>query len=431
MSTGRFHQFQESYKYFLKMQNEGKLFSIADIAKATGWSESTVRTYRTKKWSDVLTTQPNKWFSADVSAYTEDAYIRMMSQNYKQSLEPFKPNLPEQVEELAVKSRDSAILAIDIYNRPIVAFRSQGYIVMMIIAWTALFHAICELEKKEWFYKNKDGSYIIIDGDKKAWDLAKCIDECENMISEAAKKNLYLFISLRNKTEHRYVPAFDLDILGECQAMLINFENLITEKFGSYYALNNALSFPLQVTTVRQEAQVEAIKKVQSQHYNELREYIKTYRGSLDDDIYSDSQYSYRVFLIPKVGNHRSSSDCAVEFVKLDPNNPDEFEAKMKDIALIRDRHVPVANQGKLRPQMVCDALSDRMDKEIKVHLHTKAWKTYNVRKQGKQAEGCDTKYCQFDEPHSDYVYTQAWVDFLFSKLSDPKEFERVQNYKG
>ena len=429
MSDNKLDKFRTSYQFFLKMQTEKRSFSSEDIAEATGWSKTTVKTYRTKKWADVLLNQPNKMFSADVSSYTEDAYVRMMSQNYKQSIEPFKPNLPEQVEELVVKARDSAILSIDIYNRPIVAFRSQGYIVMMIIAWTALFHAIYELTETDYFYKNKDGTDKIIDGDKKAWELDRCLDKCDNMISDAAKRNLSLFISLRNKIEHRYVPAFDFDVFGECQAMLLNFESLITEKFGDYYALNNTLSFPLQVSSVRHEAQTDVIKKVQSQHYNELKEYIEAYRGSLEDSIYSNSQYSFRVFLIPQLGNHQSSSDCAVEFVKFDPDNPDEFEALKKDIALIREQRVPVANQGKYKPQMVCDVLSDRMGKKISVSLHTFAWKTYDVRKQGKQADGCNTKYCQYDEAHRDYVYTQEWIEFLFDKLSDPEELKRVRNY--
>lgn len=230
MANGiKVNKFRTSYQFFLKMQNEQQTFSIDDIAMITGWSNSTIRTYKTKKWSDILTVLPNKRFSADVSRYTEDAYVRMMSQNYKQSVEPFKPELLEQVEELVVKARDSAILAIDIYNRPIAAFRSQGYIVMMVIAWTALFHAIYESEEIDYFYKNKDGSDKFIDGDKKAWELDSCLDKCGNVISDAAKKNLRLFISLRNKIEHRYVPAFDLDVFGECQAMLLNFENLITE----------------------------------------------------------------------------------------------------------------------------------------------------------------------------------------------------------
>lgn len=111
-------KFRSSYQFFKKMQSEERHFSSEDIAEATGWSTSTIRTYRTKKWSDILT--GTKQFTADMSAYTEDAYVRMMSQNYKESLEPFKPDLPEAVDELVIKARDSAILSIDIYNRPMV-----------------------------------------------------------------------------------------------------------------------------------------------------------------------------------------------------------------------------------------------------------------------------------------------------------------------
>ncbi|NLU23452.1 MAG: DUF3644 domain-containing protein [Clostridiales bacterium] len=423
-------KFRASYQFFLKMQNEGKTFSNDDIAEATGWSNSTIRTYRTKKWSDILIPLTNKRFSADVSAFTEEAYVRMMSQIYKQSVEPFKPELSEQVEEFVVKARDSAILSIDIYNRPIAAFRSQGYIVLMIIAWTSLFHAIYEMNGTDYFYKENDGNDKMVEGDKKAWELDRCIDKCGDLISNAAKRNLRLFISLRNKIEHRYVPAFDFDVFGECQAMLLNFESLITEQFGSYYALNNALSLPLQVSSVRSNVQTEVIKKIQSDHYAELKQYIEAYRNSLDDNVFSDSQYSFRVFLIPQLGNHRSSSDCAVEFVRYDPEHPEEFDPIKKDIALIKEKRVPVANQGKYKPQMVCDALTDKLGTKVSITLHTMAWKYYKVREQGLQADGCNTKYCQFDEAHRDYVYTQAWIDFLYDEFRDSDKIKIIRNKK-
>ena len=429
-SDNKADKLRASYQFFLKMQNEKKPFTSDDIAAVTGWSNSTIRTYKTKKWSNILAPLPNKCFSADVSAYTEEAYVRMMSQNYKQSIDPFKPELSEQVEELVVKARDSAILAIDIYNRPIIAFRSQGYIVMMVIAWTALFHAIYELEGIDYFYKEKNGNDKIVDGDKKAFELDRCIEKCGNLISNAVKNNLHLFILLRNKIEHRYVPAFDFDVFGECQAMLLNFENLITEKFGPYYALNNSLSFPLQVSSVRSNIHAEVTKKIQSKHYSELKEYIEAYRSSLDDDVFSDSQYSFRIFLIPQLGNHRSSSDCAVEFIRYDPKHPEDFESVKRDIALIKEKRIPVANQGKFKPRMVCDVLSEKMGTKISTNLHAKAWKYYKVRKQGTQADGCDTRYCQYDEAHRDYVYTQAWIDFLLKKFSDPDELSMVRNYK-
>lgn len=430
MGDNKDDKFRTSYQFFLKMQNEGKSFSSDDIAAVTGWSKATVKTYRTKKWSDILISHPNKQFTADINAYSEDAYVRMMSQNYKQSIEPFKPDLPEQVEELVVKAKDSAILSIDIYNRPIASFRSQGYIVMMIIAWTALFHAIFEMENVDYFYKEKDGSNKIVDNDKKAWELTTCLDKCGEILSNAAKNNLRLFISLRNKIEHRYVPAFDFDIFGECQSLLLNFEDLITQKFGDYYALNNVLALPLQVTSVRNDKQAEVMKKVQAQHYNELKQYIDAYRGALSDEIYSDSQFSFRVYLIPQVGNHRTSSDCAVEFVRYDPNNPEEHESLQRNIALIKEKRVPVANQGKFKPKMVCEILSERLGKKISIALHTAAWKYYDVRKQGYKADGCKTEYCQFDEAHHDYIYTQKWIDFLYNKFSNADELERVGNHR-
>lgn len=430
MNDDKTKKIRASYQFFQKMQNEKTHFSVGDIESATGWNSKTIKTYKSKKWSNILRRHSDNCFSADISAYTEEAYVRMMSQNYKQSVEPFKPVLQEQVEELVAKARDSAILAIDIYNRPIALFRSQGYIIMMIIAWTSLLHAIFESEETDYFYTNKDGSYVFVDGDKKAWDLENCLKECGNLILHPVKQNLRLFISLRNKIEHRYVPEFDFDIFGECQAMLLNFESLITEKFGSYYALNNSLSFPLHVSTVRSDAQSKTLKKIQSKHYKELRDYIEVYRNSLDDNVFADDKYSFRVFLIPQVGNHRSSSDFAVEFIQYDPEHTEVFESIKRNITLVKEKCVPVANQGKLRPQMVCDALSKKLDTKISIFLHTKAWKYYKVRGNGKQAKRCNPKYCQYDEAHRDYVYTQDWVDFLSVKFSDPDELQKVKNQK-
>ena len=55
MSDNKADKFRASYQFFLKMQSEGKAFSSEDIAKATGWSKSTVKTYSS-----------GKEFSADV-----------------------------------------------------------------------------------------------------------------------------------------------------------------------------------------------------------------------------------------------------------------------------------------------------------------------------------------------------------------------------
>ncbi|MGV2336843.1 MAG UNVERIFIED_CONTAM: DUF3644 domain-containing protein [Planctomycetaceae bacterium] len=56
-------------------------------------------------------------------------------------------------------------------------FRSGGFIVLMCIAWTSLFHAIFLRDRKKPFHKTQKGRYIKIDGDFKAWELSHCLDE--------------------------------------------------------------------------------------------------------------------------------------------------------------------------------------------------------------------------------------------------------------
>jgi hypothetical protein len=39
-------------------------------------------------------------------------------------------------------------------------------------------------------------------------------------------------------------------------------------------------------------------------------------------------------------------------------------------------------------------------------------------------------QYCVYDEPHGDYVYTEAWVKHLIKELSDPKTFKKVVGHE-
>ena len=49
--------------------------------------------------------------------------------------------LPRAVKDALQKARDSALLAVEVYNKPAVSFKSGGYITLMVIAWTSFFHA--------------------------------------------------------------------------------------------------------------------------------------------------------------------------------------------------------------------------------------------------------------------------------------------------
>jgi Protein of unknown function (DUF3644) len=83
-------------------------------------------------------------------------------------------NLPNEVAIHLEKGKESAVAAVDCYNRSGTKFRSGSYIVLMCIAWTSVFHAIFFMRKQKPFYRNKQNPkrYQRVDGDYKAWELS-------------------------------------------------------------------------------------------------------------------------------------------------------------------------------------------------------------------------------------------------------------------
>ena len=334
------------------------------------------------------------------------------------------PRLPKRVKELITKSRDSAVLGVDIYNKPATKFRSYGFIVMMSIAWTSLFHAIFERQGIKYFYRKKNSNrYVYVDGEKKAWDLNKCIKEYFKDLNPPSRQNLKFFVSIRNQIEHKFLPALDPEIYGECQALLLNYEKLITQEFGHEFSLNESLAIPLQLLSINPDWRKRVLKEIQSREYRTVKEYIDTFRYSLDENVRDNSEYSFRVFLVPKIGNRQTSSDITVEFIPYDSNRPEEMEKCEKRVAFIKEKQIPVVNPGKLKPGDVSQRIRDALG--ITFHPsthHAWCWKYYNVRPESNSdhPEKTEIKYCQYDPVHKDYVYTEEWVEFLILELSDP-----------
>ena len=314
------------------------------------------------------------------------------------------------VKDLLDKSIDSATQAISTYNDPRSSFRTGNFTVLMIIAWTAVTHAYLEREKVNYFYKEKNGRYKKIDGDKKAWELSKTITEIFDE-TDPIRKNIELFIKLRNKIEHRNLPSLDRELVGESQALVLYFEDWIIKEFGERYALIDTLFVPIQLS--------RSLKRTlpASKDEKSVINFVKNYRGLLEAEVENSQRYSFKVYLIPKIGNHRSSSDLAIEFVKYDSEDPQEMEKYDKAVVAIKEKQVPVANVNHLKPSMVLEKLKEKgYIKTMK--WHTDMWRKYKVRPASgaTNKSNCKSEYCIYDKPHKDYLYTDAWVQNLIEK---------------
>lgn len=316
-------------------------------------------------------------------------------------------------------SIDSALLAVEIYNKPRTTFRSEGFITMMIMAWTRLFHAYFNSTIGDrYYYKKKNKRYEIIDSEKKAWELSTCIKE-HGKLSSGVESNLNFFIKLRNKIEHRHIEKREVDtlIFGECQSLLFNYESQLIDFFGDSYSINEALVYSLQFSQIRTRQQDKANRSALSKDLADIVSFVEKYRNTLDDDTYNSPEYSIKLIQIPKITN-TNRADAAVEFVKWDALNDEDKAAYEQLTVIIKDKTVRIeaANVGRLKPSEVVKKVNEGLaGREIKQNLHTTLYKIFQIRPPNGAEEPFDTnaEFCLYDETHNDYVYQDAWVHFL------------------
>lgn len=316
-------------------------------------------------------------------------------------------------------SIDSALLAVEIYNKPRTTFRSEGFIAMMIVAWTRLFHAHFNATIGDrYYYKKKNGRFDLVDGERKAWELSTCIRKC-GKLEKAVESNLNFFIKLRNKIEHRHIEKREVDtlIFGECQSLLFNYESQLIEFFGENYSINEALVYSLQFSQIRTKQQEMASRSALSRDLADIMAFIEKYRNSLDDDTYNSLQYSVKLIQIPKISN-TDRADAAVEFVRWDALSQEDRDAYEKLSVIIKDKTVRVeaANLRRLKPSDVIRKVNEKL-KATKVtsNIHVALYKVFSVRPPKGADDPFDTlaEFCLYDEVHNDYVYQEAWVTFL------------------
>lgn len=333
-----------------------------------------------------------------------------------------------------MKCRSAALAAVDAYNRPGPRFRTAQYLVMITIAWTALFHAIFYRRGRRPWYRSRTGGsgtgvrYQKVDGEPKHWDLSECLKQYYGSKSPPERRNLEFLLGLRNKIEHRHLPELDSSLYGECQAALLNLELMLTEEFGPSYALTEQLAVSLQFSQAMPAEKKKAAQTLASRAFRSVTDYVERFRGGLPSTVLNSMKYSFNVFLVPRVANRENASDAAVQFVKVDEASEEELARLERLNVLIREKHIPIANLGLYRPGQVVDLVQQRVPHPVTMHTHTCAWRYFKVRPDGTAAKREQTRqeYCVYDSVHQDYVYTKAWVEKLAKELSTAAGYNAI-----
>ena len=217
---------------------------------------------------------------------------------------------------LLANARESALAAVRIYNDPVGGYRTETFIVLMVGAWNSLLQAILERSGIDYYERDESGAQVLIDSRAKVlgtWEivgLALAGDE-----HRAVRANLDFFLKLRNEIAHRYLPALDMEIAGEAQAMLLNFEELLLAEFGKESALGEQLSVPLQLSGFRSDGSLASLRKAQARLPVNVSDFLAHHRAAVDDEILASPKYCLQIFFVPVTANRERSADAVVRFV--------------------------------------------------------------------------------------------------------------------
>ena len=278
--------------------------------------------------------------------------------------------------ELAIKAREAMLSAVEIYNNPNVQFKSETFIVLSIIAWTYLMHAYFKGIGVDYSYYEKlpngrkkynKTKY----GAKKHWELERCLNDDHCPIDFSTKENLKFLIGLRHEIEHQMTTKIDDALSARFQACCINFNSCISEYLGENYNISKHLSFSLQFSSLSEE------HIAQLKDYKDLPANIATYINSFDDNIneevFNDPKYSYRVIFVPKTVNHKGQADKVIEFI---PSTSPLAEGINKEYVVIKERE-----KKKLLPGAIVKLLKEKGYTKLNMHHFVKCWKENDAQK--------------------------------------------------
>lgn len=271
--------------------------------------------------------------------------------------------------ELLAKAREAMLCAIQIYNNPIIVFKSENFIVLSIIAWTYMLHAYYKSKNIEYRYYSMNGKRKKFDRTKagayKFWELERCLNDPNCPIDPISTKNLKFLIGIRHEIEHQMTTRIDDYISAKFQSCCINFNHYLKTLFNDIQGIDDYLSVSLQFSSIS-EPQAKTINDYSFLPKN-ISSYIDDFDNSMTEEEFNDPKFSYRVLYVQKVVNKKGQADKVIEFL---PADSPEAVGINKNLVYIRDREKP-----KYIPSEIVNLMHNKGYPNFKIHHHTNIWK--------------------------------------------------------
>lgn len=311
------------------------------------------------------------------------------------------------VDKLTDKSKEAFIMAIEVYNKPSIKYRVEGFSFFICNAWELMLkaHMINTFGNESVYYKDNPNRTIT---------LELCVKKIFTNDKDPLRRNLEKIIELRNMSTHFITEEYEMVYIPLFQATVFNF----IEKMQAFHNIDMTEIIPQNFLTLTVSYNTIDNDEIRAKYPPEIAERLISTNEELTPIIdENNSHFAIRV-------NHHyyitKKKDEASAVVRID-NSAD------KEIKIVKQMQNP-NDTYKFTAKKCCSEINKKLEKAnitMKFNMYH-----FNLFCKHYEIKGND-KLCfvsrMFSQPQ--YSYSLQTIDFIVDEIKkDPEHI--IQNLK-
>lgn len=309
--------------------------------------------------------------------------------------------------KLVEKSKEAFLVAIELYNKPTIKYRVEGFSFFICNAWELMLkaHIMKVFGNKEVFYKDSPGRTI---------SLENCIKKIFTNQRSPLRINLEKIIELRNTSTHFVTEEYEMIYIPLFQACVINFIN----KMYDFHKVDMTAEIPQNFLTLSVSMKALDENIIRAKYPEEISSKLITSNNTINSMVADGTnEFAIKIEHLHYITKDKSEATSFVHIEKdattpariikelKDPNNTHNFTMKsaIKEInSRLSRKHIPF---------------------KMNAYIFDLFNKVYGIKK--------NEKYCYQHTQFSNiqYTYSMQAVELITSEIcKDPENI--VANLK-
>ena len=316
--------------------------------------------------------------------------------------------------KLLDKSKEAFILAVEIYNKPSIKYRIEGFSFLLCNAWELMLkaHMINKFGNDSIYYK---------DNPERTLSLENCIKKVFTNDKAPLRLNLEKIIELRNTSTHFITEEYEMLYIPLFQACVFNF----IEKMQEFHNIDMTEIIPQNFLTLAVSMKSLNETEIRAKYPEQIAEKIIT-TGEKLSPLIEENNHAFAI----RIEHYH--------YITKDKNKATEFVHINKDaetgVQIIKELKDP-SNTHKYNAKKCITEINSRLDKlginlidnNKKVNFNMYHFKLFCDYFELKDNE----KYCYIFQLHTNpnYGYSIQAIDFIVDEIKkDPEHI--VQSLK-